>query len=140
MNSDKIIAMRAAADEAEREFNRKGVHAANAEYHLRWAENELTLLKRAKKDTTAAKKERDEAAAAVEAAQADWTAALEKHEELWGAYIAASEAAEAAEAAHWAEYEKLPCSFCGQARRDCGEDHGDEMREICREKERRHRY
>jgi hypothetical protein len=34
------------------------------------------------------------------------------------------------------EYEK-PCSFCGEILRDCGDDHGDEMRQIQREALRR---
>ena len=138
--SDKIIAMRAAADKAERVFNRIGLLVANAEHRLRFFTNEITLFKRAKKDTTELETQRAAAAAVVEAAQAEWNAALEKHEELWGAYIAASKAEEAAEAEHWAEYEKGPCSFCGQVRRDCGEDHGDEMREISREACRRGSY
>jgi hypothetical protein len=132
--------MRAAADKAERVFNRIGLLYANAEHQLRFFTNEITLFKRAKKDTTELETHRAAAAAAVKTTHADWVAALEKHEELWGAYIAASKAEEAAEAAHWAEHEKGPCSFCGQPRRECGEDHGDEMREICREKERRGRF
>jgi hypothetical protein len=31
------------------------------------------------------------------------------------------------------EKDKKPCSFCGEILRDCGDDHGDEMRDIQRE-------
>jgi len=31
------------------------------------------------------------------------------------------------------EADKDPCSFCGEILRDCGGDHGDEMRQIQRE-------
>jgi len=46
-----------------------------------------------------------------------------------------------AECAEWQEAMeeyKNPCSFCGEARYICGEDHADEMRDIQREALRRH--
>ena len=38
------------------------------------------------------------------------------------------------------EEDKKPCSFCGEIRSYCGEDHGDEMRDIQREALRGYRY
>jgi hypothetical protein len=38
------------------------------------------------------------------------------------------------------EDEKNPCSFCGEILRECGGDHGDEMRDIQREALRGDRY
>ena len=38
------------------------------------------------------------------------------------------------------EEDKKPCSFCGEILRECGDDHGDEMRDIQREYWRSERY
>jgi hypothetical protein len=35
-------------------------------------------------------------------------------------------------------YENYVCTFCGNLMIDCGGDHGDEMRDICRESRSRH--
>jgi len=54
------------------------------------------------------------------------------------------EAIENAEDQEWrdrmVEEDKKPCSFCGEILRDCGGDHGDEMRDIQREVWRRGSY
>ena len=58
------------------------------------------------------------------------------------AYEAAEEAVlDATKKANEAEVEyftNLKCTFCGDLMSDCGGDHGDEMRDICRESERRY--
>jgi hypothetical protein len=61
-----------------------------------------------------------------------------KFREAEAAYTAAREAVDLAEKAlndaEEAEYYKnLKCTFCGDLDSVCGGDHGDEMREICRE-------
>jgi hypothetical protein len=140
MNNDQLISMRAATDKAENKINRMDVVVANAEFQLRFFTNEIILFKRANKDTTELEKERAAAVAQLDAANVEWNAALEEHEELWYAYMAAlkafqdakaaQDAEDAAHAEYLAEHENDTCSFCGQMSHHCGEDHADEMREI----------
>ena len=58
--------------------------------------------------------------------------------------LALRKAIEDAENEQWreqmVEQDNQPCTFCGEILRDCGGDHGDEMREIQRERTRNHRW
>ena len=58
--------------------------------------------------------------------------------------LALRKAIEEAEDQEWrermVEEDKKPCSFCGEILRECGGDHGDEMRDIQREFWRSERY
>ena len=139
---ENIIDTKYASVKAERMLHRIGWRVQTAEFDLRTAEYELTLSKRVNKDSTAAEKKRDEAASVVEAAQAELAEAIKKHEQLLDAYTAAFDAGEIAKAEEEAlykaaerdEFEK-PCYFCGEER--CDDDHSSEMRDICREADRR---
>ena len=61
-------------------------------------------------------------------AHTEWNAALDKQGELWEKYCELLDAYERID-----ERADAKCTFCGEMERDCGGDHGDEMREIIRE-------
>jgi hypothetical protein len=68
-------------------------------------------------------------------AEALYTAAKEAEkaaEEV--AHVAANAFEDADAAAETEYYATLKCTFCGELDSVCGGDHGDEMREICRER------
>jgi hypothetical protein len=136
---DQVVAMRAAADSAERTFNKFGLRASSAEGLLRYLESELIVAKRKNLPlrVVEVQAERDEAKVAFDAAEKLWNEQLDLHDRLWADYCVALEAFQTAEAAEDTEreaaYDEATCTFCGEKNRDCGGDHGDEMREIMRE-------
>ena len=97
----KTLACRAAAEEAEREFNRIGQRVAMANAGLNWAVNQLTLVKKAAKGIPYAlaevgNKSLEEARAEVLTAREKmgleyeaWDKALDLYSDLWKIYLVA---------------------------------------------------
>lgn len=91
---EEVVAMRAAADKAERIFNKIGLDVAAAEFKLRYLESELIIAKR-KKQVERVKELRgfrDEARASALAVENTWNDQLDLQGRLWTSYCAALEA------------------------------------------------
>lgn len=136
---EQVAAMREAADEAERSFKKITLSVSSAEGLLRYLESELIVAKINNQPlrVTELQAERDEAKAALDLAELRWNEQLDNHDRLWSAYADAQDAVDDAEEAEEAEreaaYDEAICTFCGEKNRECGGDHGDEMRQIMRE-------
>jgi antitoxin component of RelBE/YafQ-DinJ toxin-antitoxin module len=141
---EQVVAMRHAADSAERTFNKLGLHVSSAVNLFRYLDSELIVAKRKNLPLRVIEiqAERDEAKSAVDLAELRWNEQLDLHDRLWAAYCVALEAYNVAQSAaeevredeeYLAAQEEANCTFCGEKYRDCGGDHGDEMRQIMRE-------
>jgi hypothetical protein len=90
---DEVIAMRADADQAERNFNKIGRIVSGVEYKIRDIEGELVWAKRNKKTERVNElvAMRDEAKESLDKCVKIWNDQLDKHGELWVAYCKALE-------------------------------------------------
>ena len=98
---EEVVAMRSAADSAERTFNKIGTRLAHAENVARYFESELIVAKRNKKNplrVDEVRKERDDAVAEKDAVEMRWYEQLELHDRLWSTYCQAHAAFQIAEA------------------------------------------
>lgn len=96
-----VIAMRRAADSAERTFNKMGLRVANAEARLRYFESELIVAKRNKANPLRVGEvilERDAARVERDIIEQQWNNQLDLHGELWVKYCAAHDLQAKAEA------------------------------------------
>jgi len=96
---EEVVAMRAAADKAERIFNKIGLAVAEAQFKLRYFESELIIAKRKKQAQRIQELRgfRDEALASALAVENTWNDQLDLQGRLWTSYCAALEAHKAGE-------------------------------------------
>ena len=130
---ENVLAARKAADKAEDKCTKMARYVAEMQGWRDHYKNETVVCKEEKK--AEAEGNFIMYNQLLSDAHTKWTEALNSQAELWQKYCDLLD-----------EYQKLEkereeradalCTFCGEMERECGGDHGDEMRDIGREHNR----
>lgn len=123
---ENVLAARQAADKAEDKCTKMAIYVAKMQGARDHYKNEMVFCKEEKK--AEAEGNFIMYNQLLSDAHTKWTEALNSQAELWQKYCDLLD-----------EYQKNEeradekCTFCGKMYRDCGGDHGDEMRQIIQE-------